>query len=115
MSEFGNANEPGFAGSKKPGGLFTCESRFMPFDATPALSRPAESAARGSLVVGRFCAGAGAAASPALLGELETGKKLTVEVIDTNLLSVTTSLPLQQFAAARKGAPAQVFEQQIDE
>ena|ERR1700754_356723 len=58
---------------------------------------------------------AGDAAKPALLRELEGGKNLTVEVIDTNLLAVTTSLPLAQFAAAHKGAPTQVFEQQIDE
>lgn len=54
-------------------------------------------------------------ASPALLREMENGKNLTVEVVDTNLLAVTTSLPLQQFAGVRKGAPAQVFEQKIDE
>ena len=54
-------------------------------------------------------------ASPALLREMDNGKNLTVEVVDTNLLAVTTSLPLQQFAAVRKGAPAQVFEQKIDE
>ena len=58
---------------------------------------------------------AGDLAKPALLRELEAGKNLTVEVVDTNLLAVTTSLPLSQFAAARKGAPARVFEQQIDE
>jgi invasion protein IalB len=58
---------------------------------------------------------AGDAAKPALLRELEAGKNLTVEVVDTNLLAVTTSLPLNQFAAVRKGAPAQVFEQHIDE
>ena len=50
-----------------------------------------------------------------LLREMEAGKNLTVEVVDTNLLAVTTSLPLGQFAAVRKGAPSQVFEQQIDE
>ena len=58
---------------------------------------------------------AGDLAKPALLRELEAGKNLTIEVVDTNLLAVTTSLPLSQFAAARKGAPARVFEQQIDE
>jgi len=58
---------------------------------------------------------AGDAAKPALLRELEAGKNLTVEVVDTNLLAVTTSLPLNQFAAVRKGAPAQAFEQHIDE
>jgi len=54
-------------------------------------------------------------AKPALLREMEGGKTLTVEVVDTNLLAVTTSLPLGQFAAVRKGAPAQTFEQNIDE
>jgi invasion protein IalB len=58
---------------------------------------------------------AGDLAKPALLRELEAGKNLTVEVVDTDLLAVTTSLPLGQFGAVRKGAPAQVFEQQIDE
>ena len=58
---------------------------------------------------------AGDVASPALLGELAGGKSLTVEVVDTNLLEVTTSLPLDRFAAVRNGAPARVFEQKIDE
>jgi invasion protein IalB len=58
---------------------------------------------------------AGDAAQPELLREMEAGKNLTVEVVDTNLLAVTTSLPLAQFAAAHRGAPTQVFEQQIDE
>jgi hypothetical protein len=46
---------------------------------------------------------------------MEAGKHLTVEVVDTNLQAVTASLPLAQFAAIRKGAPTQVFEQKIDE
>jgi len=58
---------------------------------------------------------AGDAAKPALLRELEAGKNLTVEVVDTNLVAVTTSLPLGQFVSVRKGAPAQTFEQNIDE
>jgi len=58
---------------------------------------------------------AGDLASPALLRDMEAGKTLAIEVVDTNLLTVTTSLPLQNFAAARKRAPAQVFEQKIDE
>ena len=58
---------------------------------------------------------AGDPAKPALLREMETGKNLTVEVLDTNMVAVTTSVPLGQFAAVRKGAPAQVFDQKIDE
>lgn len=58
---------------------------------------------------------AGDAASPALLREMESGKSLVLEVMDTNMLAVSTSLPLAQFAAARKGTPAKTFEQSIDE
>lgn len=58
---------------------------------------------------------AGDAASPALLRELENGKSLAVEVVDTNMLAVTTALPLEKFAAVRKGAPAKVFEQTFEE
>jgi invasion protein IalB len=58
---------------------------------------------------------AGDAVNPALLRAMETGQHLTVEVVDTNLLAVTTALPLAKFAAVRKGAPAKVFEQRIDE
>jgi|SRR5689334_11254326 len=58
---------------------------------------------------------AGDPAGPALLRELDSGKNLTLEVVDTNMLSVSTSLPLDKFAAVRKGAPASVYEQTIDE
>jgi invasion protein IalB len=58
---------------------------------------------------------AGDAASPALLREMESGKSLVLEVMDTNMLAVSTSLPLAQFAAVRKGAPTKTFEQSIDE
>jgi invasion protein IalB len=58
---------------------------------------------------------AGDAASPALLREMESGKSLVLEVMDTNMLTVSTSLPLAQFAAVRKGAPTKTFEQSIDE
>jgi len=54
-------------------------------------------------------------ASPALIKEMEAGKMLTLEVVDSNLLSLKTSLPLATFAAAHGGAPAQTFDQDIDE
>jgi hypothetical protein len=40
---------------------------------------------------------------------------LRLEFTDSNLLSLTTSLPLGQFAIVHKSAPAQTFEQDIDE
>jgi invasion protein IalB len=58
---------------------------------------------------------AGDKANAGLVKEMETGDKLKLEVVDTNLLSVSTLLPLGQFASVRKGAPAQIFQQDIDE
>jgi invasion protein IalB len=50
-----------------------------------------------------------------LLKNLETGNTLVLEVVDSSVLTVSTSLPLNQFAAVRHGAPSQVFEQAIEE
>jgi len=50
-----------------------------------------------------------------LVKEMESGEKLKLEVVDTSLLSVSTSLPLGQFAAVRKGAPTQIFQHDVDE
>jgi invasion protein IalB len=52
---------------------------------------------------------------PKLIRELEAGQKLVVEVVDTSILLVTTSLPLAQFATVRQGAPSKIFEQMLDE
>lgn len=46
---------------------------------------------------------------------MENGKSMSLEVVDSNLLALTTSLPLAQFAGAHKGAPAKTMEQDIDE
>ena len=54
-------------------------------------------------------------ADPKLIQGMETGERLVLEVVDSNVLAVSTALPLAQFAAVRKNAPAQVFEQDIDE
>jgi invasion protein IalB len=50
-----------------------------------------------------------------LIKELETGQKLQLEAVDSNILAITTSLPLDQFAVIRQGVPAQTFNQAIDE
>jgi invasion protein IalB len=54
-------------------------------------------------------------AEPALLKEMEIGQKLRLEVVDSSVHSVSTSLPINQFATVRQGPPTQTFEQAIDE
>jgi hypothetical protein len=46
---------------------------------------------------------------------MNAGKKLVLEVVDSNVLAVSTTLPLDQFAAVRNADPAQIFQQDIDE
>jgi invasion protein IalB len=58
---------------------------------------------------------AGAVAEPRLIEAMEMGEKLVLEVVDSNVLAVTTTLPLAQVAATRRNAPAQIYEQDIDE
>lgn len=58
---------------------------------------------------------AGDVASSKLLTEMGSGKTLTLEVVDSNLLSLTTSLPLARFSAIHKGPPAQTLEQDVEE
>ena len=54
-------------------------------------------------------------ADPKMIQEMGSGQTLRLEFVDSNLLALTTSLPLAQFASVNKGAPAQTFEQDIDE
>ncbi|MBR0693341.1 invasion associated locus B family protein [Bradyrhizobium lablabi] len=54
-------------------------------------------------------------ADPKLVAEMESGQALALEVVDSNILSVATSVPLERFASVRQGAPAQTLEQAIDE
>ena len=58
---------------------------------------------------------AGTAADPQLIREMEKGEKLVLEVVDSQVLSVSTTLPLNQFAAVRKGTPERTYQQDIDE
>jgi invasion protein IalB len=50
-----------------------------------------------------------------MIKEMESGQTLELELVDTNILSLATSLPLAQFAPAHRGAPVKTFEQDIDE
>ena len=54
-------------------------------------------------------------ADPGLLKEMETGRKLLLEIVDYNMLTVSTTLPIDRFAAVRQGVAAQTFQQDIDE
>jgi invasion protein IalB len=58
---------------------------------------------------------AGDVADPKMIREMETGQNLVIEVVDSSLLSVTTSLPLGQFLSVHQGAPSKIFEQALDE
>lgn len=58
---------------------------------------------------------AGERADPALIHQMETGKQLKLEVADTNLLNVSTMIPLGAFASVHTAAPSQTFEQDVDE
>ena len=46
---------------------------------------------------------------------METGKALVLEVVDSILLALTSSIPLAQFASVHRGAPTRTLEQYIDE
>jgi invasion protein IalB len=54
-------------------------------------------------------------ADAALIHELEKGQALQLEVVDSGMQRVSTTLPLGKFAGVRQGAPARTFEQEIDE
>lgn len=58
---------------------------------------------------------AGIAASPELIHAMESGQKLTLEVVDSNVLTIPTSLSLAEFGATRNGKPTQIFEYQFDD
>jgi invasion protein IalB len=58
---------------------------------------------------------AGAAADPKMVQEMSSGQTLRLDFVDSSLLSLSTSLPLGQFASIHKGAPAETFDQDIDE
>lgn len=53
--------------------------------------------------------------APTIIEEMENGQTLLLELVDSNLLALTTSVPLAQFASAHKGAPTRTLEQHVDE
>jgi invasion protein IalB len=57
---------------------------------------------------------AGSVASASFIHDLETGQMLALETVNSNVLGVTNSVPLQDFAEVHRGTPAQVFEQRLE-
>ena len=57
---------------------------------------------------------AGSVANTSFIHDLETGQMLALETVNSNVVGVTTSLPLKEFAEVRQGPPAQVFEQRLE-
>ncbi len=54
------------------------------------------------------CVAAGSA-SPGFVRDLRSGRILTIEVVDPNLLTVSLALPLDQFASVNGGPPDPAF------
>ena len=54
-------------------------------------------------------------ADPKLVTEMESGQTLALEVVDSNILSVTTAIPLERFGPTRHGPAALTLDQAIDE
>ncbi|MET4219588.1 invasion protein IalB [Bradyrhizobium sp. LB7.2] len=50
-----------------------------------------------------------------IVKDMESGKTLALEVVDSSLLALTTMVPLAQFASVHKGAPVKTLEQYVDE
>ena len=57
---------------------------------------------------------AGSVANAGLIHDLETGQILALETVNSNVVGVTTSLPLKEFAEVHQGAPTQIFEQRLE-
>lgn len=51
---------------------------------------------------------------PNFLSELETGRILSLEAVNSNVVTVIASLSLDNFANARQGVAAQIFEQKLE-
>jgi invasion protein IalB len=51
---------------------------------------------------------------PTFLRELGSGKMLSLEVVNSNVVTVIASLSLDNFASARQGVATQVFEQKLE-
>lgn len=53
-------------------------------------------------------------ADPSFMSALESGRMLSLESVNANVVAVISSLPLDNFAKTYQGPPAQVFEQKLE-
>jgi dienelactone hydrolase len=53
--------------------------------------------------------------SPELIGKMESGQTLKIELSNFNSSTAAMNFPLNQFAAARKGPPAETYDFNIDD
>jgi len=51
---------------------------------------------------------------PEFLRELEAGKMLSLDVVNSNVVTVIASLSLENFASVRQGVASQIFEQKLE-
>lgn len=94
--------------------VFSPVGMYLPKPATLAIDRGKPHRVPYTWCLTNACI-AGTVADPMMLKEMAAGQTLRLEFVDSNLLTLSTSLPLDQFASVYKGAPAQTFEQDIDE
>jgi invasion protein IalB len=57
---------------------------------------------------------AGSVANAALIRDLESGQMLALETVNSNVVGVTNSIPLNEFAKVHHEAPAHIFEQKLE-
>lgn len=53
-------------------------------------------------------------ADPSFVRAMDSGRTLSLDAVNTNVMIVIASLPLDNFAKAHQGAPAEVFEQKLE-
>jgi invasion protein IalB len=53
-------------------------------------------------------------ADPSFIRAMESGRTLSLDAVNSNVVTVVASLPLDNFAKVHQGAPTQVFEQKLE-
>lgn len=53
-------------------------------------------------------------AEPSFVRTMESGRTLSLDAVNTNVMILIASLPLDNFAKARQGAPTRIFEQKLE-